>query len=121
MDTKEILQYVLEYGGITYDCLSNNRIGHTFGYYVSLNNLSKGIFLRELCIREIETYIFLNNTYLQLPNKFFGIWIDETSGIVYLDISIHIPGLEQALNFARSNKQLAIWDCANKIEIKTEV
>ncbi len=120
MDAKQILQYVLEHNGITYDCLSNNRIEHTYGYYVSLDRLGKGISLKNLCIANIEDYIYINGLFLKQANKFFGIWIDETSGIVYLDISIHIPGLEQAFNVARVNKQLAIWDCANKIEIKVE-
>ena len=121
MNTKEILQYVLEYNGITLDFPFSQfrKIDHGSGYLVGIKEYTHAIHLNHFCIETIETYAFKNKAILEHDgNKYLGIWIDKTSGIVYLDISIHIKELEQALNLARSNKQLAIWDCANKAEIK---
>ena len=121
MTTKEVLQYVLENGGITLDYPFNQlrKIDHTTGYLVSMREFGEALHIRGLCIHTINEYILKNKTVLEHDgNKFFGIWIDNETSIVYLDVSIHIQELEPALNFAKINRQLAIWDCANKTEVK---
>ena len=44
-------------------------------------------------------------------NLFIGLWLD--SGIMYIDISINIEDRAEALEFAKKNKQLAIYDLVN--------
>jgi len=119
METKEVLQYVLEHNGITYDVRIGNKITYSEGYYVSLSRkFGKVIKLNKFCITDINKYIAHRADFLNSPDHFLGIWINQNTSIVYLDISIHIKELEPALNFAKINRQLAIWDCANKTEVK---
>ena len=48
-------------------------------------------------------------------NLFIGLWLD--SGIMYIDISINIIDKVEALEFAKKNKQLAIYDLINNDSI----
>lgn len=46
-----------------------------------------------------------------------GVWVDDT-GKVWVDRVWHYPELEEALEVARINNQLAIWDNANGVEVR---
>lgn len=46
---------------------------------------------------------------------YIGLWLD--SGIMYIDISINILDRAEALEFAKYNKQLAIYDLVNNDSI----
>lgn len=48
-------------------------------------------------------------------NLFIGLWLD--GGIMYVDISINIIDKVEALEFAKYNKQLAIYDIVNNDSI----
>lgn len=48
---------------------------------------------------------------------FIGLW--ENDGTLYLDLSQHFTNRDKAVAMGQSRNQLAIWDCANKCEIKT--
>lgn len=48
-------------------------------------------------------------------NMYIGLWLD--SGIMYIDISINISDKVEALEFAKYNKQLAIYDLINNDSI----
>jgi hypothetical protein len=48
--------------------------------------------------------------------EYIGLWVN--GGYLYLDYSANILDLDKALEYARSNDQLAIWDIANAKEIK---
>ena len=48
-------------------------------------------------------------------NLFIGLWLD--GGIMYIDISINIEDRSEALEFAKRNKQLAIYDLINNDSI----
>lgn len=58
---------------------------------------------------EVEGFITRNLPYLRQQNHFFGGWVDD--GKVYLDVSINAP-LDEALELARRNDQLAVFDLA---------
>ena len=45
-----------------------------------------------------------------------GIWQDD-SGKTWIDFTHYFTDLEQALEFARANNQMAIWDNLNATEI----
>ena len=44
-------------------------------------------------------------------NLYIGLWVDN--GMMYIDISINISDKIEALEFAKKNKQLAIYDLEN--------
>lgn len=48
-------------------------------------------------------------------NLYVGLWLDND--IMYIDISIHIINKVEALEFAKYNKQLAIYDLKNNDSI----
>lgn len=48
-------------------------------------------------------------------NMYIGLWLD--SNIMYIDISININDKVEALEFAKYNKQLAIYDLTNNDSI----
>lgn len=48
-------------------------------------------------------------------NMYIGLWLD--SNIMYIDISINISDKVEALEFAKYNKQLAIYDLKNNNSI----
>lgn len=48
-------------------------------------------------------------------NLYIGLWLD--SNIMYIDISINIQDKTEALEFAKYNKQLAIYDLVNNDSI----
>ena len=52
------------------------------------------------------------------PEKYFlGGWLDTETDDIYLDISIHIEDLQEAMNFGREHEQLAIYGIEEKAEI----
>ena len=60
-------------------------------------------------IEEKQAIIKNNN------NLFIGLWLD--GGIMYVDVSINIKDKAEALEFAKRNKQLAIFDLINNDSI----
>lgn len=55
---------------------------------------------------------------LNKDNAYFGCWLHGT--MVYFDISYAFDTLEEALEFGKTNNQLAIWDNINKQTISCE-
>jgi len=49
--------------------------------------------------------------------EYLGVWTDENTNKTYYDRSILFLDLAQALNVAKLNNQIAIWDNKNEREI----
>lgn len=64
-------------------------------------------------IKDIDSII----NYIDSVNGSCGLWVHD--GKLYIDISINIESLDDAIAMA-SGKELAIWDCANSKEIPLE-
>lgn len=68
-------------------------------------------------LNAIDDY-YLSETikaYKQTAKKFgafIGLWVNEND--VYIDVSFNFNDKDKALSFAKSNKQLAIFDAINK-------
>lgn len=60
-------------------------------------------------IKEKQAIIKDNN------NMYIGLWLDNN--IMYIDISINISNKVEALEFAKYNKQLAVYDLTNNDSI----
>jgi len=48
---------------------------------------------------------------------FIGVWLEPHTDRVWLDGSVWVEDLTDALALGIKHKQLAIWDCANSTEI----
>jgi hypothetical protein len=47
-----------------------------------------------------------------------GAWHDRESNKTFIDKTVHLSNLSEALALARTLGQLAIWDCKNSKEIR---
>ena len=99
--------------------LNHRNESPTSGYMVSLEGF-------ERIIRNYRDYPIEDLNYLcknfrlsladTVESRWFGGWVDGDD--LYLDASINVQFLETALEFARLNKQLAIYDVVNQTSIK---
>ena len=63
----------------------------------------------------IKAYINANNSD---KNIFFGIWRNPENNQVFIDVSQQISDLDLALEVARNRGEIAIYDIANKCDIR---
>lgn len=59
---------------------------------------------------DLHDYIAHVKEALSLPHRVFGGWRDPATGRVYLDVSVVVGDLAQAMTLARENAQLAVFD-----------
>ncbi len=57
---------------------------------------------------------------LSLPGYYAGIWKDSDTGLTYIDISRNVADLYSALAIADARGELAVWDVAHGVEVRTE-
>ena len=98
------LQTIIRNGGGNY---SNGKlIEYNNGYMVSVEDILK-VNITSVSLVNLSKIIgYIVNGY---KYKNLGFWIDNN--MLYIDKSINIPNLEDAVKIGVSNKQLAIWDC----------
>jgi hypothetical protein len=58
--------------------------------------------------RAIRAFTLVNVDVLRAPGRCLGTWIDK--GILYVDTSVVVQSLDEALAIARANNQLAVFD-----------
>ena len=106
MNSTQYAQAILN-GGIT---LKGNEVAyHEHGYMVSLKGYELQVPLEQLGLDVIHEY---QQEYEELlENHNFGIWIDDD--MAYLDISVHIEDLQEAMQVGKENNQISIYDIAN--------
>ena len=108
---KIIKNYISKHEGAT---LTANGLGFALlkrGYMVSLQGSETQTTLEKLDKRTIEKYQKIASE----RNAFIGLWLDN--GILYVDISINVMQSASALNIAKLNNQLAIYDLKNSQSI----
>lgn len=111
--SKTVYEKTLEDKGVTI-----NLDGHipVRGYAVSLKGFEKIVDLKDFEYETIKVYILDNWYTLEQENTYIGTWINENK--VYLDISVILSNIYEALKFGKANKQKAIYDLREKKEIK---
>jgi len=86
------------------------------GYDPSLQGNSTSIF--SAYIRTFQSRVPVTDPSDDLPlPSFFGVWHDKEHGAVYLDVSIAVPTLAEALDVARANGQRSIFNLDTKEEV----
>lgn len=121
-----LLQFVkqtIKNGGASY-CMHTGQMNPETGYMVSLQEYNLPVDTTELSYAEIEyeikhytsqvNYVYLYERHAP-EDSFLGTWFD--GDILHLDVSINVDNLDEAIKLGRLNKQIAIYDCANKIDI----
>lgn len=112
MNNKKIIE-ILENKGATLDRNYNDFVSDN-GFMVSLKGQEKKVNKND--IEEIKKEI--ENKKRLIENKkglYIGLWLDND--ILFIDISIHIIDYLEALEVARNNDQLAIFDLQKKDSI----
>ena len=99
--TKKFIKLLKENGG----CSLSEQGSPETGYMVSKPN--NEIILSSVSEAEIEEFLTSHEVGI---NEFFGGWIDDTDGKVYLDISENVPNLDKAVRLGIERNQLAIYD-----------
>lgn len=112
MNNKKIIE-ILENKGATLDNNYNDFTSDK-GFMVSLKGQEKKVNKND--IEEIKKEI--ENKKRLIENKkglYIGLWLENDT--LFIDISIHIIDYLKALEVARNNDQLAIFDLKNKDSI----
>jgi hypothetical protein len=107
--------------GSTTDPKTGKRIaggGYAVGVRPDLTEQVEG----EVITPEIvENFIRRNEeAYRKDPGLKFGTWLNTDNNTTYLDAVAIIPDLDTAVQVARNNNEIAIWDLKNKREIRID-
>ena len=109
MLNNKMIKEILKNGGATLDANYNN-FNASVGYMVSIKGHEKKLNIND--IENIKKEIIKKMELIKnKKNCFVGLWVDND--ILYIDISKHIINYNRALEVARNNKQLAIYDLKN--------
>lgn len=102
----QIFKSTMQNGGASY-----NLNGHSpsKGFMVATLGNEKKISLKDFNKKILKSYIKAHKK--DLKDAFIGTWIDND--IVYLDISKKEKSKNKALEIAKQNKQLAIFNLSN--------
>lgn len=105
MNTNEIYEYILVNGGITIDPLTDDhalplRYVYSVEGYEQLVQAGDELGFYETW-QDIATLAIENGTHV-------GAWLDK--GIIYIDLSVSVASLEQAVKEGLRNRQLSIYD-----------
>lgn len=104
MNLRKVKRIVESNGGATLtSSLDNATIND--GYMVSLQGNEFKTSLELLTSNLLETY----QQTAENNNAYIGFWLDNQE--LYVDISINIHDYMQAVQIARDNEQLAIYNC----------
>ena len=104
----EMIKEIIKNGGATLDTNYNNFNANA-GFMVSLYGYETKININN--IKAIKKEIETKKEEAKKNNAYIGLWVDN--GLVYVDISKHIIDYNEALETARDNEQLAVYDLKN--------
>lgn len=121
--------YNLDYGDDWYRCIArvvHSNVLATNGYTYWFNNAQR-------CTGYV---VGNNNTSLKLTSQptladiykmcvaahvlhyhGVGYWYDTDNNTHYVDMVVHVDNLDEALELARKNNEVAIWDIQNNVEV----
>ena len=112
MENKKIME-IIENKGATLDKDYNN-FSSSVGYMVSIQG--QEVKTDKNNIEEIKKEIEKKREFIgNKKGLFIGLWLDND--IMFIDVSIHIIDYMEALEVARNNDQLAIFDLQKKDSI----
>lgn len=90
------------------------------GYAVSTNPECNRRFTGKVSAEDIRSYAFDHAAILVTGSKILGAWLDTETGITHLDVSTVVYDRSEALALAREHGELAVWDIARGIELRTD-
>jgi hypothetical protein len=120
LTTEDLAELIATNSGFTYNPITGAQ--PSSGYMVSLRgyDLSENYqdLLDSLKIEEfIDNYLQTNTDKLR-DNFYCGAWVDDSSGLLFMDVSVNVKDIETACYLGICNDQLAIYDLTNRRSIK---
>lgn len=107
----DMVKHIMKNGGATFtSTLEHANLKK--GYMVSLPDHEQVVSLETAHTTDLDKFTSLAKSL----NGFVGTWLSK--GKVYLDISVNILDLEEALRLGKEWKQLAIYDIVNDTTIE---
>jgi len=113
MNTNNLKDYISQ-GGATLKPLDLKPADLTEGYMVS----RRGGYMFRIEDNLLPSIVMVIES-MQKECKYYeyiGLWVNNNH--IYIDFSANIVDLDKAIEYAKENDQLAIWDVANAKEIK---
>lgn len=107
MKSNYILNYINNNGGITLD-KESKKARLTDGFMVSLYGTEYKTKNKKEVLEKVNEYV---ENIQDKKGLFVGVWLED--GSYYIDYSINIIDRVEALEIAKKNKQLAIYDLKN--------
>jgi SWIM zinc finger len=102
----EAVHDILSNDGGTYN-LDLSPVSYNSGYYSSVAGYEQQVSIDDFGESTLNAYLDAVEGH---PDYLLGAWVDD--GLVYLDLTKHIPDRSTAIEFGVYNKQQAIWDIA---------
>ena len=115
MNLNKFYNNILEQNGGSYNIVTGD-VNPITGYMVSIKGCEQRIILDNFTKEALNSFLIENIHLLCLDVYYLGAWVHN--GYVYLDVSVNEPSESRALKLAKTNKQLAIYDCANQVAIQ---
>lgn len=109
-NAEPVLSRHLENGGSTTNLLTGQDLGGTQNFAVSMYKDREQVIPGQPTKEQLRAFIEKNKDLLSTPDHTLGTWFNEDDGNTYLDVSIVVPDMAEALRIARDNQQLAIFD-----------
>lgn len=104
MEKKDILSYVNNNGGITFN-KESKKARLTDGFMVSLYGTEYKTENKKEVLEKVSEYI---GNIQDKNGLYVGVWLED--GYYYVDYSINIIDRVEALEFGKKNKQISIYD-----------
>jgi hypothetical protein len=116
MNLNSFLSTVLMDGGASYNIITGDTVPNT-GYMVGIDGYETRYDQSSITNSDVRNYVITYIEILSDGETFLGGWLDKQANEICLDVSIHIADREEAVEFARNNNQIAIYDCKYKRDI----
>lgn len=105
-----IIDRHLKFGGSTTVISTGQDMMGAQAYAVSIFKDRELVVLGNANAPTVAKYIRANDDLLSDPRNALGTWFNNEDGNTYLDISVLVPRMQDALQLARKHGQIAIFD-----------
>lgn len=117
MNLAKIIKETFRSGGASYNITTGESTPKT-GYMVGLTGYEEVHEVSNILDPLLKNFITRNAEVLADEKSFVGTWYNKAKNKVYFDVSVNVNNLPDAIALGQMNNQIAIYDCANKTEIK---
>lgn len=111
----QLVEYVAQNGGATVNPSNGTMPVDGFMCAIAQNEY---VMDGQVTANALTTYIEQYAHDLEKDGAFLGIWYNTENDKTYLDTSFRFENVDDALEFAKVNEQLAIFDLATFNEIR---